>query len=57
MSRHIEDKRRKCITRKYEVINMLLGNNVKLNKIMEFEKSLLVGRFQSCEMGVASLKN
>jgi len=36
---------------------MLMGINVKVNEIMEFEKYLLVGRFQSCEMGVVSLKN
>lgn len=36
---------------------MLLGDNVRLNEIMNFEKSLLVGRFDICRMGVISLKN
>jgi hypothetical protein len=40
-----------------KAINILLGDAVKLNEIMEFENSMLIGRFPSRHMGETLLKS
>ena len=49
-------KRQKCIKQKIEVVNLHLGDNIKLNVFMELEESTIVGFFLSKHMNGESLK-
>jgi hypothetical protein len=49
-------KRKKCIKQKVEVINLHLGDNIKLNEVMELEDSTIVGHFLRKHMNGESLK-